>query len=337
MNGAPPFSSVWPSLLLTGLLAAANMVAQAEVRLATTTPLTESNPVTPWVHVLERELEPHWPLRVYPAGVLGSELERSEAVALGLLHINVSSGRDVLHYSEALRAVRLPFLIANPAQLACLMRRTDFLAQVNRATSPRGVRVLDIVFSGAMTGVFSQTGPADSLKALQALRLRGMDRIQLLSLKAWGASPVQVAWGEVHSALQTGIVEGYLNPPGIALRFGHTRELKHFLDLRVFAGVRFVTVSERWYRGLEPRERERLGAAVARAGAENLVFVQRQAARELASLQAEGVKVTRPSAELLAELRDRSRRMFHRVLSEGALQVTQDHLAAACGSTGAVR
>jgi len=336
MKRASPFCSLWSRLLLGWLVVTTNMVAQAEVRLATTTPLTKSNPVTPWVHALERELEPHWPLRVYSGSVLGSEMERSEAVALGLLHINVSSGHDVLQYSEELRAVRLPFLIADPAQLACLMRRTDFPALVNRATSPRGVRVLDIVFSGAMSGLFSQTGPADNLTQIQSLRLRGMDRIQTLSLKAWGASPVQVAWGEVHSALQTGIVEGYLNPPGIAPRAGHTRELKHFLDLRVFAGIRFVTVSERWYSSLEPPERARLITAVASAGAENLAFMQQQTARELASLRASGVNVTRPSVELLAELRDRSRGMFHRVLSESALQVTQDYLAA-CGSAGAVR
>ena len=64
-----------------------------------------------------------------------------------------------------------------------------------------------------MSGLFTARTPIHEIADVERLRLRAMGRLDLLMIEALGASGVQVAWEEVPQALQTGIAQGYFNPP----------------------------------------------------------------------------------------------------------------------------
>lgn len=272
------------------------------VHIADSTAMVPTNPIFHWTEAVRADLErAGFRTRVFGSSTLGSDIEREEQTMLGLLQINISSGEDVMRYSDLLRTLRLPFLFDNPGQLRCLLDGTDLLARANAETEPHGLTVLGVVFVGGMSGLFTTDVAVTSPTDLAGLRIRALDRTQVLSLAAMGASPVKIPWEEIQAALQTGIASGYLNPPGIALQFSHDRDLRHFLALDVYPGFRFVTASTKWLKGLSPAERASIEESIARASSANFARVQAKQAEDLARLKAKGVRVVQPDAGVRAD------------------------------------
>ena len=88
---------------------------------------------------------------------------------------------------------------------------------------------------------------------MNKFRIRAMSNEQLDWVKAWGGAGTQVAWEEVPQALQTGIADGYINPPVVAVLFGHGGQLDYFTDLEISPSIRVVVFSEAWYQGCRRR------------------------------------------------------------------------------------
>ena len=60
--------------------------------------------------------------------------------------------------------------------------------------------------------------------------MRALDELQIQTFEQWGAKGTIVSWSEVPNALQTGVAEGYLNPPFVPLVFGHTCEYSWYSE-----------------------------------------------------------------------------------------------------------
>ena len=318
--------------VLAGALVVGGAPALARpVHIGMSTALIDSNPVAVWAWALRDELGRHGiQTRVYPGSTLGSELERDEQVILGLLPINISGGQDVTQYSPMLRSFRMPFLFRKTAEVDCLMHRTGFLELVNAATRARGIEVVDVVTVGGMASLFTSSGPIDSLTTLRAQRIRAMDRYQVSTIESWGASSVQVAWEEVTTALQTSVVDGYLNPPGVPLAFRHTRHLRHMLALDLFTGIRFVTLSAKWSDGLDDAARAALEAALVNARRANRAFAAARRREDLDGLRAMGVTISEPDAEFLAELAASVSWMYEDLLGSDTMNTVTDLLENEC-------
>ena len=114
--------------------------------------------------------------------------------------------------------------------------------------------------------------------------------------EAWGSTGTMVSWSEVPNALQTGVADGYINPPFVPLMFGHTDFIKHFTDASILPAMRIAIASEDWYQGLSDEERAIVDDAAAKATEANRTWLQTRTGI-LEELEAAGVTVTRLSPE----------------------------------------
>ena len=321
-------------LLLVGMVWAIQSAAadsKPTVHIGMSTRMAVANPVFGWASKLSEELDADgFQTRIYPGSTLGSEGERDEQVILGLLQINESGGQDVMQYSQLLRALRLPFMFESSEQLGCLVRETDFLEQANQETSPRGIEVVDVVFFGSMSGLFSASGPVDSPSILAQHRIRALDRMQVLTVSAWGASAVQVSWEEITSALQTNIVDGYLNPISVPLQFRHTRQLPYFLQLNMAPGFRFVTASVKWRKGLSAEQNSQVDAALEAARQFNREDAAGRIRSDRSQLIKEGVQITVPSREFKQRIVEMSLPVYQQFVSEEAVAAVRNLVASRC-------
>ena len=92
-------------------------------------------------------------------------------------------------------------------------------------------------------------------------------------------------------ALQTGIADGYINPPIVAILFGHGGQLDYFTDIAMSPSVRVVVFSEHWYQGLSAADRAAVDRAVELAGLANRAWTVRAVEREFALLNSIGIEV----------------------------------------------
>lgn len=227
-------------------------------------------------------------------GALGAEPDRTELVALGLLHVNDAGTTALSAYSPAYAAAELPFLCDDAAHFERFIDDPEFRAWLAEGLDRAGLVFADAAYLGGMSGLFTARAPVATLDDLPGMRLRAMGRRDLILIEALGALGVQVAWEEVPQALQTGIASGYLNPPVAAVLFGHGSQLDYFTDLRTSASHRVVVMSKRWLDAMTPDMRALVDRGVAAGRAANRGWAQAARGRNLAALEEMGVEVIAP-------------------------------------------
>lgn len=201
-------------------------------------------------------------IRIYPNSSIGGERERVIQTQLGLLEVNATGGDELNHWSPTAFASARPFMVESYAHMDRLLTETPILERISEEIAPHGLHVLAQVFTGPMVGLFTRGMPVRTVEELRPLRLRVLSNTDMELLRAWDVSGVQVAWEEVAQALQTGMVDAYLNPPNVAVMFGHGSVLDYFTDLRMGPSTRMIVASTRWLDTLSPDQHSLLDRAV---------------------------------------------------------------------------
>ncbi len=246
----------------------------------------------------------------YPNGSFGGESIRVEASMLGLLELNFVGSEELKFYSAYVEASDLPFLFDSNRMFDRFLTQTDFLEKVNHTSVPHGIRLLDATLGGGMSGIFTARLPVNSLEILSRLHMRAMGKIQARVYEAWGVGSAHVAWEEVSQALQTGIVDGYLNPPSVAIMYGHQGQLDYFSDLRIWPAVRFVIVSEKWYQSLTETDRHLLRRAVDNARKQNRAWNQQAEEDAYRLLSRSNIQIIRVPPGVRADFRNASEPIY---------------------------
>jgi TRAP-type C4-dicarboxylate transport system substrate-binding protein len=293
-----------------------NCLAQIKVALTSTADPQRSGSFV-WANAFAEELQKQgMEVIIYPSSTLGNEIVRTEQILLGLLEVNLTGSQEVEMFSELYRGLELPFLFQSPEELLALIAETSFLARVNATTRPSGMRVVDVAPLGGMTGLFTTKLPVHQLDDITSLRLRAMNSQQLDFFLAWGGAGTQVAWEEVPQALQTGITDGYLNPPIVAVQFGHGGQLDYFTDLRVQPSSRTVVMSELWYQGLEEDKQHAVDHAVRQAGKAARTWNIATQLSEFQMLQDIGIEVIALSARERERFKERLLPLYETVSAQ---------------------
>jgi tripartite ATP-independent transporter DctP family solute receptor len=148
-------------------------------------------------------------IKVFANGVLGGEREMLEQVQNGALEMTKASASPLETFSADYKVFNLPFVF----------RDRDHFFKV--LTSPVGESILASSKKKAFIGLAYYDSGARSFYAKKPINtpddLKGMKiRVQqspttIKMIQALGATPTPMAWGEVYSALQTGVVDGAEN------------------------------------------------------------------------------------------------------------------------------
>ncbi|HBM82213.1 MAG TPA: hypothetical protein DD459_00955 [Halieaceae bacterium] len=258
---------------------------------------SEGNGVYIWLQAFVEALEDNSDLQFafYPNGSLGGDRERMDQLALGLLEINSTNPDELSRLSPTYYTMAPPFLFNSYAHMDRFLEQTPFLATVNRELAPHGIVLLDLAYTGAMVGLLTREIPIMSIGDLSKIRLRFLSRPDLEMLKAWNVRGVQVAWSEVAQALQTGMVDGYLNPPSVATLYGHGSVLDYFTDLRMGPSARMIVASRDWLDSLTPRQHDAVNRAISIARARNRAWNLGYIDQEKARLEQAGIEWLTPT------------------------------------------
>ncbi len=189
-------------------------------------------------------------IKIFANGVLGGEREMLEQVQNGVLEITKASASPLETFSTDYKVFNLPFVF----------RDRDHYFKV--LTSPVGESILASSKKKGFIGLAYYDSGARSFYAKKAINtpddLKGMKiRVQqspttIKMIQALGATPTPMAWGEVYSALQTGVVDGAENNV-TALTNGRHGEICKFFsetehqmvpDVLVISSMRWDSLSK---------------------------------------------------------------------------------------------
>lgn len=263
-----------------------------DVKIGMSTPASmEHNGVYVWIKTCADELtKAGLGTRVYPNSTLGGDRERTYQMQLGLLDLNATGGDEIGRWSPMVAATSRPFLISSYDHMSRFLSQTPYIERVSNELRPYGLELVDMAYTASMVGLFTRGTPVHQMDDLRKLRLRVLSESDFSLLRAWNVRGVQVAWEEVAQGLQTGIIDAYLNPPNIALMFGHGSVLDYFTDLRMGPAGRLVVASTQWLDSLSSSERESVQQAFSLARIANREWTANTLSEDRANLERAGIE-----------------------------------------------
>ena len=208
---------VLATLLVFTIAASASAQYKASMKLASVTPPDHFYNVgaRKFAELIKERTGGRIDIKVYPAGQLGKgEREITEAVQQGAVEMLITSTGPMGGFSPSINILDFPFLF-------------------------RDFNHVDLVMDGAIGRKLLNDFEKANIKALafwengfrhltnnkraikkaedgKGLKIRTMEnKVHLAAWKAAGYNPTPMAWGEVFTALQQGVIDGQENPIAI--------------------------------------------------------------------------------------------------------------------------
>lgn len=244
-------------------------------------------------------------VEVYPNNALGNEREVIELAILGAVELTSPSNAPLATFAPELLVFDLPYLFRDRAHRYAVLDGPigrSFAEPLAR----RGLRLLGY-FELGLRHMMTRR-PIGGLEALAGLKIRTMENpLHLAAFRAFGASPLPMAYGEVYSALEQGVIDGAEASPAnyYAKRFYEVAP--NWTEIGWMYLVSPLVMSERFYAALSPPDQAVIRAAAARAVSWEREEYQRQEREATARLEAAGIRIERPDP---SRLRESARRVW---------------------------
>jgi len=154
-------------------------------------------------------------IQYYPAGALGMNerafAEQLQAGTLDLAHLATGSFSTMV---PELGFFGLFYANRSPAHFYRITS-SPIGKFMEKKSEEKGVKILGW-YVCAMRSIFLTDKPIYTPEDLKGVKVRVMeDEMMINSFKALGASPVPLAYGEVYTALQTGVIDAAENHPTV--------------------------------------------------------------------------------------------------------------------------
>jgi TRAP-type C4-dicarboxylate transport system substrate-binding protein len=231
---------------------------------------------------------------VFTGGALGKDPEIADQLSQGLLQFGLTNFVTIKEVDETVLGFLAPYMFDDMDHFfrATQDTESDLMNGIRSSMEAQGIRIAALTGLGGTMGIFNAVKPVTSVQDLDGLRLRAIDASQSELFKQWGVQGVVVDMPEFSGAVQQGIVDGYVNPPVVALIFGHTEFLTHYTDVGAGTPFRSALMSADWYAGLDEPTQAIVNAAVDAANVKNRAWTAEAGRTEIDGLTKSGVTVS---------------------------------------------
>lgn len=188
-------------------------------------------------------------VQVFAAGALGGEKDLVEGVKNGFIQAGFASG-VIANYFPSAMVTDIPYLFPNDDVADKVMDGPfgqKLAADFHAATNMHNLCYGEVGFRNFSSG----KNPIHSPKDLAGLKIRVQETpLYITEMKALGAQPTPIAFPELYTALQTGVVDGQENPVPTMI-FAKLYEVQKHVTLdRHNYGIDWFVLSDKFYKSL---------------------------------------------------------------------------------------
>jgi len=193
-------------------------------------------------------------VKIVPGGALGDADAMLEQVSRGTIEAcgSVSAGSVAQLYPD-IQVLSIPYVFTDNEEFLAVLRGDFGQAMFEDIKEKVGVRMFILMSQGARHFT-NNARPIKTAQDMKGLKIRTMNiKSDMDIVSSLGANPAPIAWTEVYTSLQTGVVDGQENGiPSILL--GNLYQVQKYLTLDGHrCGVDLFFLNEKWFQGL-PKE-----------------------------------------------------------------------------------
>ncbi len=289
-------------LLASFLIGCAKKTQYKEIKLAHG--LTTEHPVHKGMVYFAEQVEKNSSgklrVRIYPNGQLGSESQCLELLQIGSLGITKVSAAVMESFAPKYKVLSIPYIYKSKEHMFTIQ------------DGPIGQEIMDsgtdywlkglCFYDAGSRSFYTREKPIYTAADVKGLKIRVLKSITANKMiSELGGSPVPIAWGELYTALQQGVVDGAENNPPSFYLSRHYEICKYYsLDKHTAVPDVLVISTIVWDR-LSPDEQEWLTAAAQASAAVQRDYWSESEKESLEAVKAAGIEIIEPDISTFAE------------------------------------
>lgn len=166
-------------------------------------------------------------IQIFPNGVLGDERQVLEQLQSGGVDITKVSAGALENFAPEYAVFSLPYLFSDEEHFYKSME-SEAIEKLYQSTKDKGFIGLTFYDSGSRN-FYTKDRPIKKPEDLKGLKIRVMDnRTAIRTVELLGGTPTPLAYGEIYTALQQGVIDGAENNPTALTTGKHGEVAKHF-------------------------------------------------------------------------------------------------------------
>ncbi len=193
-------------------------------------------------------------VRVFHSRQLGEERDTIEATKVGAIDINRTNIIPLGPYAPTVNVLAMPFLFRSVEHLHKVLD-SDVGKGILDSLQPHGFVGLTFYDSGARS-MYNNVRPIRSLADLKGLKIR-VQQSQLMvdMVKALGAEPIELSYGQVLTGLTTKLIDGAENNWPSYVTTGHYRHAGYYSLTEHLMAPEVLVMSQKAWDSLNDEDR----------------------------------------------------------------------------------
>ena len=161
----------------------------------------------------------------------------------------------------------------------------------------KGVKNVAWVYTTRQSIFTSAKKPLKAPDDFKGIKIRGLNKLADAALEAVGAAPSALPGDEVYSGLQTGIIDAGLTDVSAAYSRKYYEVQKYGTVAPYFSVYFHLYVNPAWWGKLEPKHRDAIAAAAAKAEKDSIAITEKTAEEAIVELGKKGMELHLQTAE----------------------------------------
>lgn len=203
-------------------------------------------------------------VQVFPASQLGSERDMVEGLQIGSLEMTLTSTGPMGNFVPQVKLFNLPFLFKDRESCYRVLDGKIGTEIADRFVKV-GIRSLGW-FENGFRNITNSKVPVNSPDDMKGIKIRVMeDDVFILTMKALGASPLPMAFGELYTALEQKTVDAQENPLAVIHSSRFFEVQKYLAMTGHFYSPAVLLISEMTWKKLTPEQQKIISDAAVQA------------------------------------------------------------------------
>ena len=169
-------------------------------------------------------------VEIYPSSQLGSTQEALQQCMQGTLECVMGGDGETATLYPNIQCMSIPYLFNNRDEYYAMLDSDYMKAVYADIETQLGIKTLASSDNGGFRNFSNNIRPIHSAADMEGLKIRVMESPIFRKLcESLGASATPMAYNELYSALQTGVVDGQENSPGTTLNGSFYEVNKYYI------------------------------------------------------------------------------------------------------------
>lgn len=206
---------------------------------------------------LKAATDGRWDVKVYPNETLGAQQEVIQLVSDGSVDMAVASGTQLENLNPHFGVLNLPTTFKSIDHQMKVISDPSIVGDL--FTSLEDSKHLTVL--GGLTqgdrNLYTVSGPIKEPADLHGMKIRVQESdVHIAMINAMGGSATPMSYGEVYTALQSGVLDGAENNEISYMTQHHNEVAKHVARTRHLVGLDYMLINSETYNAMTPEDRK---------------------------------------------------------------------------------